>query len=258
MTSLDDDVVVVPAPLTERQGKGLGPTLASMARTLDISVRFLQKSLVGHASVELADDLLAGWAHDIFRYGRATLKARGLEHIHSDTSYVVMSNHGSLIDVPALLGTYPKTLRMVTKEELTRVPIWGRAMRASGFIPIDRKNRARAIEQLELAKQRLSEGTSVWIAPEGTRAERASLGPFRKGGFHLAQQLEVPILPAYVDGAATMLPNGAVRLRYGVTVSVTYGAPLAPSGDIAGQMARVRAAILELAAGRLVDGAAPR
>ena len=233
----------------------LRPTLTTVARTLDISVRFLASSLRGAGNIETADRLLHGWSRDIFRYATATLTAVGCEHIRSDASYVVMSNHGSLIDIPALIATYPGSLRMVTKEELMKVPIWGRAMLGSGFIPINRKDRQRAIEQLELAKKRLREGVAVWIAPEGTRGRDVKLGAFKKGGFHLARQLDAHILPAYVDRANALLPVGTWRARYDVGVTVTYGTPIPPCDDIQAQMKRVRGAILELSDGKLACGA---
>lgn len=230
------------------------PMLASVARTLDISVRWLAKTAAGPAQVDDAQGLLIDWARDIFRYANATLSVEGLEHVASATPYVVMSNHASLMDIPALIATFPGVLRMVTKEELTRVPIWGRAMIASGFIPIDRSNRERAIEQLELAKQRLREGIAVWIAPEGTRGRGRVLEPFKKGGFHLARQLGAPILPAFVDGTSTMLPRDAVRVAHDVDVVVRYGEPIsADVEDVAALMQRVREAIVDASRGALVD-----
>jgi len=231
----------------------LRPTLATIARTLDISARFLASSLTGRGNIATADVLLHGWSRDIFRYAAATLSAAGLEHIRPGRRYMVMSNHGSLIDIPALIATYPGSLRMVTKEELMRVPIWGRAMLGSGFIPINRHDRKRAIEQLELAKKRLNDGVAVWIAPEGTRSRDARLGAFKKGGFHLARQLDVEIIPAYIDSATALLPVDSWHANYDVSVSVRYGAPIAPTDDMAAQIGSVRDAIIGLASGKLTS-----
>jgi 1-acyl-sn-glycerol-3-phosphate acyltransferase len=241
---------------SEKCGKpaSLLPTLTTIARTLDISARFLALAVRGQGTIETADRLLYGWSRDIFRYASASLTAEGLEHIRPGRRYMVMSNHGSLIDIPALIATYPGSLRMVTKEELMRVPIWGRAMLGSGFIPINRHDRQRAIEQLELAKERLRAGVAVWIAPEGTRSRDQRLGAFKKGGFHLARQLDVEIIPTYVDSATALLPVDSWHAHYDVAVSVTYGRPIAPNADMTAQMAAVRRAILELSGGRLGPG----
>jgi len=245
--------VVVEQAGARRTGASLRPTLASSARTLDISVRFLAQSWLGRGNLASAQYLLQGWAEDVFRYAHATLRVRGEENIEANTPYVVMSNHASYIDIPALIATYPGALRMVAKQELMQVPIWGRAMQASGFIPIDRRRRDKAIEQLEVAKQRLREGVAVWIAPEGTRSEGPVLGRFKKGGFHLAAQLSARILPAFIDGASTLMPKGRVRVHPGAEVTVTYGTPIPSGGDLAEEMANVRGAILGLAGGRLAD-----
>jgi 1-acyl-sn-glycerol-3-phosphate acyltransferase len=239
------------------RGSGVLPTVRTILRTLDISAKFLAAAAVGRGSLELADTLLRGWATDIFRYGSATLTVTGREAIEPGRPYVVMSNHGSMTDIPALIATFPGSLRMVTKEELMRVPVWGRAMRESGFIPIDRKDRSRAIEQLEVAKERLKSGIAVWISPEGTRSRDGRLGPFKKGGFHLARQLQAEIVPAFVEGTAQAFPAGGIVANYDVPVAVHYGKPLPvdPTEDIEAQMGAVRAAILALAGGRLEERA---
>src|SRR6185437_2007700 len=163
----------------------------------------------------------------------------------------------SLIDIPAMMGAVPGSLRMVMKEALTRVPVWGQALVASGFVPVDRKNRDKAIAQLEKAKQMLSSGVSIWISPEGTRARDGMLAPFKKGGFHVALDLGVPIIPAWIDGADRVLPPDQWKVHYDGTTTVTFGKPIGTIGkSLDVLMGEVRVAILELS-GRPaeVDGA---
>ncbi len=251
-TGYPNGKVLVSSPKSGKAAS-LRPTLATIARTLDISVRVLASAMRGGGGIETSDRLLHGWSRDIFRYATASLTSVGTEMIRAGQPYVVMSNHSSLIDIPALIATYPGSLRMVTKEELMRVPIWGRAMLQSGFVPIDRHNKRRAIEQLEVAKQRLRDGIAIWIAPEGTRGLDTRLGAFKKGGFHLAHQLGAQIIPTYVDRASALLPVKTWRARYDIDVSVHYGEPIDPSDDMPTQMARVRHDILALSKGRLVS-----
>ena len=77
-----------------------------------------------------------------------------------------------------------------------RVPVWGHALLASGFIPIDRKNRGKAIEQLKKAQEMLARGVNVWISPEGTRKK---LPAWRTGFHYVATGAGLPILPAALD-----------------------------------------------------------
>ncbi|MFO0755000.1 MAG: lysophospholipid acyltransferase family protein [Byssovorax sp.] len=226
------------------------PTYRALLRTLDISVRFLSATATGGGTFDYADELLRGWATDILRYGNLALDAAGLEAFDRREPFVVMSNHGSMLDIPVLTAAVPTSLRMVTKEELMRVPIWGRAMIASGFIPISRGDRARAIRELDLAKQRLAQGISVWISPEGTRSRDGQLGPFKKGGFYLALDLGIPILPTWLEGVSETLPARTLRVRCNQRITVRFGQPISTShlgrDAVPALMDRVRASIVEL------------
>ena len=128
------------------------PIWLTAAYTLKISMHFMSLRLMGQGSVEHGDELLGWWARKILAAGNVGLKVSGQQHFVANTPYVVMSNHRSLIDIPALFLAVPPSLRMVLKQELTRIPIWGRALVASGFVPVDRGNIARARAQLEEAK----------------------------------------------------------------------------------------------------------
>jgi 1-acyl-sn-glycerol-3-phosphate acyltransferase len=124
-------------------------------------------------------------------------------------------------------------LRMITKAELFRVPIWGGAMRESGFIAIDRSNRQRAVESLEIAKRSLASGVHIWIAPEGTRSRSGELLPFKKGGFALSLEAGLPILPVAIKGTRDALRADGVRSTPGARVRVTLFPHLDPK-DYAG------------------------
>lgn len=225
----------------------------SMLRTLDISVRYLGSELVGQGGLACSDRLLRAWARDIMRYGDLSVSASGLSVFEQPPPFVVMSNHVSLLDIPLLILVVPHTLRMVTKQELMKIPVWGRAMLRSGFIPISRGDRTRAIEQLRLARERLDAGVSVWISPEGTRSRDGRLREFKKGGFHLAIDLGVPILPTWIEGAQRALPPDTLLVQTGQSVSVHFGAPIPTAGlgpdDIPALMAEVQRRLLALRPG---------
>lgn len=226
------------------------PVWKTMQYTLDISSRFLLRLLVGKATREAADRLIDGYWRRIFRSGNAQLLVSGRHHFEPGKPYLIMSNHGSLLDIPALMGAIPGSMRMVMKEELSRVPVWGQALVASGFVAIDRKNRDKAIGQLEKAKKMLGKGISIWISPEGTRSRNGLLAPFKKGGFHLATQLGMPIIPAWIEGAADIVPPDQFKVIYDGTCTVRFGAPIDTAQvdreQIPELMATVRRAILGL------------
>jgi 1-acyl-sn-glycerol-3-phosphate acyltransferase len=119
---------------------------------------------------------------------------------------------------------------MVAKKELFRVPVFGAAMLAAGFVKIDREKRASAIASLDESKRLLEGGTRVWIAPEGTRSKDGKLGPFKSGGFHLALGAEVPILPIALEGTEKILPHDGFSVHKGAHVTATILDPIETNG----------------------------
>jgi len=238
------------------------PVYKTMLYTLDISSRFLANAAIGRGSVACADRLIDGYWRRILSSGNCELSATGREQFEPGRPYIVMSNHASLLDIPVMMGAIPGSMRMVMKEELTRVPVWGRALVASGFVPIDRKNREKAIGQLEKAKRMLSSGVTLWVSPEGTRARDGKLAPFKKGGFHVALDLGVPIVPAFIDGAFGIIPPDQFMVLPDGEITVRFGAPIETAGrskdDLELLMGDVREAILSLSGRREeIDGAPP-
>ena len=201
------------------------PVYKTMWYTLDISARFLAAAAVGRGSVACADRLIDGYWRRIFQAGNASLMVEGREHFGGRPS-LVMSNHTSLLDIPAIMGAVPGSMRMVLKQELTRVPIWGPALVKSGFVPVQRGSKAKAIEQLAVAKKVLSQGVHIWIAPEGTRSRSGGLAPFKKGGFHLALELGTPIIPTWIEGASEIIAPDRFGVRYDGAVTVRFGEPI--------------------------------
>jgi 1-acyl-sn-glycerol-3-phosphate acyltransferase len=118
----------------------------------------------------------------------------------------------------------------------------------SGFVELDRANRKRSAESLQVARQRIvGDRLSIWIAPEGTRSKDGSLGRFKTGGFYLALDTGVPILPLSIDGSLRVHRSGDYHVNKGQTVHVRVGTPIDPTpysratmGDL---VERVRAEI---------------
>jgi 1-acyl-sn-glycerol-3-phosphate acyltransferase len=139
-----------------------------------------------------------------------------------------MSNHQSLYDIPVLFYVIGPNIRMVTKKELFGVPVFGGALSAAGFVKIDRSDRDAAIRSLDDARSLLSDGTHVWIAPEGTRSKSGALGPFKKGAFYLAFEAGLPILPVTLQGTRDVLAAKGVVSHAGARVKVTIHEKIDP------------------------------
>lgn len=149
------------------------------------------------------------WA--ILRASNVKLTADGLENVEPGRSYIVMANHRSMYDIPVLhylLGR-GRDLRWIGKQEVLRVPVFGWAYRMSRHVAIDRENRAAAIETLKRAAKESRAGVSFVIMPEGTRSTTGELLPFKRGGFHLALDTGLPILPVAILGSDALMRKGS-------------------------------------------------
>ena len=213
----------------------LNQLLQAAYATLRISVPTIVDAMRGRLSAETCDERLAWWSKRLLSNAQVSLQTSGLARVASNEAFVVMSNHQSLYDIPALYQALPLRLRMVAKAELFRIPIWARAMRAAGFIELDRSARDRAIASLERARAALAQGTSIWIAPEGTRSRDGSLGAFKLGGFHLAVGAGVRILPVAVLGTNQILPAKGAQVAAGASVRVSVQPPVNPA-DFGGEV----------------------
>jgi len=137
-----------------------------------------------------------------------------------------MSNHASLYDIPIILASLPGSIRMIAKRELSYIPYFGTSLKHSEFIFIDRKNRLKAIEDLKIAKRNMLNGIVVWAAPEGTRSRNGVLGPFKKGIFKLAQEIDAIIIPVVIIGSRQLLPAKTWQFHPGQHIIVRIGAPI--------------------------------
>jgi 1-acyl-sn-glycerol-3-phosphate acyltransferase len=197
-------------------------------QTLRISVPTIWQSLRGTLTPEACDARLEQWSSSIVRRAEIDLHVEGRQHATPGESFVLMSNHQSLYDVPVIYQALQRRIRMVAKKELFMVPVWGRAMRDAGFISLDRSDREKSRQTLLASAGVLHEGTSIWIAPEGTRSRSGELGPFRKGCFHLALQSACRILPITIIGTRKVLPAKGAKITPGCSVRVVIHAPIDP------------------------------
>ena len=146
-------------------------------------------------------------------------------------AYVFMSNHMSQYDVLAVVAALEEfQLRWVAKKELTRIPVFGWALRHAGHIIIDRSNHDQAIASLRAARTQMEDGISVMIFPEGTRGTAGQpLLPFKKGGFMLALETGFPIVPLAIRGSGRILPRGSMSPGRG-DIEVVVGPPIPVAG----------------------------
>jgi len=180
------------------------------------------------------------------------LQVEGEENVPSDRPVIYMSNHQSNFDILALFAALPGQFRWMAKAELFRVPLFGLAMRRSGYIPIERADSKQARHSLTEASRKISEGASVIVFPEGTRSPDGNLLPFKKGGFLLACHGGIPIVPVAICGSRDINPKGSLKLHKG-----TIRVRIFPLLETAGTTSRNREALMEKVRHTIVDALDP-
>ncbi len=221
--------------------------VSMFAKIIGVSSRYLVEALKDNADIKTTDKYIDIFWRMHFSTTSTKLYATGLSYLNDETC-IFMSNHESWMDIPAIFGAVPHSLRMVSKAGIMKIPVFGHAMVKAGFIAIDRKNREKAIKQLDGAKDHLADGISIWIAPEGTRSRDGSIAPFKKGGFHIAKDLKKPIVPVFIEGAAKVMPPDSIWIRPNQSITVHFLKPLSSelveSLSIAQLVDQVRQAIV--------------
>ena len=158
------------------------------------------------------------WGKGILFVSGVRVTVRGLENINLKKSQIYMSNHQSNFDIPVLLACLPVQFRWLAKAELFKIPIFGRAMRGAGYVQIDRFNQESAFKSIDEAAGKIRSGVSVMIFPEGTRSRDGKIRPFKKGGFVMAVDAGVPIVPVILQGTWSIMAKSSLRINTGDVV----------------------------------------
>ena len=228
--------------------------LSAIYYTLSISFLAILDASLGKLTRKKANIRLHSWAGQLLQLVRASYRVKHNKPIKLEQgrSYILMSNHQSFYDIPLLFMAIPEgsSLRMISKKELFRVPIWGRGMKTAEFISIDRSDHDKSVESLEVAKDKMKSGIMIYVAPEGTRSRDGKLREFKKGGFLLAIQTESIIIPIGLRGTERVMPPDTWDFSLGQKIEAHVGTHIDASNySIEGcdtLMQEVRAQILSL------------
>jgi len=168
------------------------------------------------------------WSWLILATTGVTVHAQGLDRLERARTYIFVSNHQSIYDIPVLFATLPWQLRIIAKESLGQFPFLGWHLRRSGHLLVDRRHPDRA-GILRKWKTLVSKGLSLIVFPEGTRSPDGRLGPFKAGSFLLAVEAGLPIVPVSVDGSRFVMQKGRLMTCPG-HVWLTVHAPIETTG----------------------------
>lgn len=223
------------ASLSARSGFGPGALLATICGNVFLVVgSFLFGALAAAAALlpprgRYSFPVARGWARGLLGASGVRLRVFGFPDAARGRPVVFMANHQSLYDIPVLLVSVPGRICFLAKRSLFRIPVFGWALSAVGFVPIDRDDRSRAREAFNQALASLDSGVSLVIYPEETRSLDGRVQPFQRGGFLMALKAGTPIVPVGIRGTLSVRPKGRLSLRPGV-VEVHYGEPVDVKG----------------------------
>ncbi len=170
------------------------------------------------------------WASIVLWAAGVRVRTKILHDVPSSGPVIFACNHASLIDIPVLYKALPLEFRFIVKKELFKIPLLGLAMKEAGYIPIDRAARGKAaFKSLKEAANRIRNGASIVIFPEGTRTLDGKLQEFKEGGFMLAMMSGCPVVPVAIKGTFNIISKGSMLASPG-DVEVLLGEPIEISG----------------------------
>jgi 1-acyl-sn-glycerol-3-phosphate acyltransferase len=150
------------------------------------------------------------WSWLILKTTGVRVRVDGMNRIVPGTTYVFVSNHQSIYDIPVIFASLPYQLRIIAKASLARFPVLGWHLRRGGHLFVDRRRPDRA-GILNRWRALVSDGLSLIIFAEGTRSWDGRVARFKAGSFLLAIQAGLPIVPLAVIGTRQVMPKGRLR-----------------------------------------------
>ncbi len=181
-------------------------------------------------SVKLAQKTISRVLRLMILVTGTTVDVRGLENIPSEGGVLFVSNHRGFFDIHAGYGYTPKTFGFVAKKEMQSYPLLSNWMTLGNCLFLDRHNLKSGLKTILEGIEKLKQGTSVWICPEGTRSKSEDileLKEFHEGSFKMAEKADVPVIPVAITGTAEMFEKQLPKIRKSRIV-LEYGKPIYP------------------------------
>jgi 1-acyl-sn-glycerol-3-phosphate acyltransferase len=166
------------------------------------------------------------WGHMAFLLMGRLVHVYGRFEPPADAPLLVVANHASLFDIPALMAAVPG-IAIVGRDYLTRIPLFGALLGVLNYVPIDTASPRSARAALEQAARTARSGIPVGIFPEGTRTETGEVQPLKRGFVHILRKSGSALLPVRIDGTFALKPKGKLYLSPQKKIEVTIGTPVA-------------------------------
>jgi putative phosphoserine phosphatase/1-acylglycerol-3-phosphate O-acyltransferase len=245
-------------PVRRFQSRGT-PGVGDLLRTASVYGSLAPAALAGLVAGIANQSRRAGinlfgsfWSDFALALAGVEVEVEGEEHLWSHRPAVFLFNHQSSLDMPLMLKLVRRDMTGVGKAELRWNPLFGPLMWLAGVAFVDRGDTKKSIAALAPAVDALKNGTSLVIAPEGTRSPTPRLARFKKGAFHIAMQAGVPIVPVVLRNTGDALPKSGFVVRP-TTIEVVVLPPIDTSGwkreRLDAEIEAIRARYLEVLEG---------
>lgn len=202
---------------------------ASILATACRSMWVVFWQLVSKQSRQWNNKQVTSWASNMLRIAHVKYTIINPNNVKPKQNQptIIMCNHSSNYDIPLSIMIFPDVpLRMLSKKELSKIPILSRTMKGLEFVFIDRKNHTQAVKDLESARKLMESGIVMWISPEGTRSRSGELLKFKKGGFVTAINSKATIIPVGIRGAYNIMRPDSAVLNMKPKAEIHIGTPI--------------------------------
>jgi 1-acyl-sn-glycerol-3-phosphate acyltransferase len=166
------------------------------------------------------------WGNLLFLLIGRKLHLKGRANMVPHKPYLVVANHSSMYDIPALMAAIPG-IAIMGRDYLMRIPGFGRLLRILHYVPIDTGSARSARNALSQAAVSLREGISIGIFPEGTRTETGYIQPLKRGFVTVLKESGADLLPVHIRGTFALKPKGKLTLNPRDRIEVSIGCPVA-------------------------------
>ena len=213
---------------TSRSGGGIGAqlrTLAGVGSLVPVAAGAVGIGLLTRSRRRGVNFFTATWSQLLLAASGVRLNILGAENLTAERPAVFIFNHRNQAD-PVIAGALIRDNWVaVGKKELQSDPIMGTLGKVLDSVFIDRDDPAAAVESLHQVEERARQGLSIMIAPEGTRLDTTSVGPFKKGPFRIAMAAGIPIVPIVIRNAEIIAARNSTTMNPG-TVDVAVFPPI--------------------------------
>lgn len=157
--------------------------------------------------------------------GNIRFKVIGEQNTTHRPAVFFINHQSTLIDMLATTRVVQRGFTVVAKAEVRQMPVLGQLFAMADVAFVDRSNTSKALSALQPAVDRLRNGLSIVMSPEGTRSFSPKIGVFKKGGFHMARDAGVPIVPIVIRNAGEIMWRNA-RVAQEGTIEVVVHQPV--------------------------------